>query len=32
MVVFDDGSLQRKLDERYGEGVVRVHSALQLVD
>lgn len=27
-VVFDDGTLQHELDERYGEGVVRVHSAL----
>lgn len=28
-VVFDDGSLQRLLDERYGPGVVRVLSALR---
>lgn len=27
-VVFDDGTLQDELDARYGEGVVRVHSAL----
>lgn len=27
-VEHDDGSLQRRLDEKYGEGVVRVHSAL----
>ncbi|MGN6574540.1 MAG: hypothetical protein ACTHKG_02530 [Nocardioides sp.] len=27
-VEFDDGSLQRRFDEEYGEGVVRVHSAL----
>jgi hypothetical protein len=27
-VEYDDGSLQRAFDERYGEGVVRVHSAL----
>lgn len=27
-VVFDDGTLQEELDARYGEGVVRVHSAL----
>lgn len=27
-VVHDDGSLQRRLDERYGAGVVRVRSAL----
>lgn len=31
MVVVDDGSLQRELDEQYGEGVVRVHSALRPV-
>jgi hypothetical protein len=27
-VEFDDGSLQRRFDDEYGEGVVRVHSAL----
>lgn len=27
-VVHDDGSLQRRFDEQYGAGVVRVHSAL----
>jgi hypothetical protein len=27
-VVFDDGSLQRRFDEEYGAGVVRVHSAI----
>ena len=27
-VTYDDGTLQAELDERYGEGVVRVHSAL----
>jgi hypothetical protein len=27
-VVYDDGSLQRRMDERYGKGVVRVSSAL----
>ena len=27
-VTYDDGTLQRRLDERYGEGVVQVHSAL----
>lgn len=27
-VELDDGPLQRRFDERYGEGVVRVHSAL----
>jgi hypothetical protein len=27
-VVYDDGSLQRRLDDRYGKGVVRVSSAL----
>ncbi len=32
MVALDDGSLQRELDERYGEGLVRVYSALQPVD
>lgn len=31
-VILDDGDLQRELDERYGEGLVRVHSALQPVD
>ena len=31
-VEYDDGSLQRALDERYGEGVVRVHSALFPLD
>ena len=31
-VEYDDGSLQRVLDERYGAGVVRVHSALFPVD
>lgn len=28
-VVLDDGQLQREVDERYGEGLVRVTSALQ---
>lgn len=28
-VALDDGSLQSAMDERYGAGVVRVHSALQ---
>lgn len=28
-VVFDDGALQDRLDEEYGEGVVRVTSVLQ---
>jgi len=28
MVVYDDGSLQRRVDEKYGVGVVQVHSAL----
>ena len=27
-VTYDDGSLQRRFDERYGVGVVRVHSAI----
>jgi hypothetical protein len=27
-VAYDDGSLQRQFDERYGAGVVRVHSAI----
>jgi hypothetical protein len=27
-VEFDDGSLQRRFDEEYGEGVIRVRSAL----
>ena len=27
-VEYDDGSLQQRFDQRYGEGVVRVHSAL----
>jgi hypothetical protein len=27
-VDFDDGTLQRRFDEEYGEGVVRVLSAL----
>src|SRR5205807_430991 len=27
-VVHDDGSLQRRVDERYGPGLVRVRSAL----
>jgi hypothetical protein len=27
-VLHDDGSLQRRVDRRYGRGVVRVHSAL----
>ena len=27
-VTYDDGTLQAELDERYGEGVVKVHSAL----
>jgi hypothetical protein len=31
-IVYDDGSLQRRLDEQYGEGVVDVSSALQPVD
>lgn len=31
-VIYDDGSLKQDLDERYGEGVVRVHSALQPYD
>lgn len=31
-VILDDGTLQRELDERYGEGLVRVHSALQPAD
>ncbi|MFW6091350.1 MAG: hypothetical protein ACODAF_05695 [Actinomycetota bacterium] len=31
-VILDDGSLQRELDERYGEGLVRVRSALQPAD
>ena len=26
---YDDGTLQQELDERYGTGLVRVHSALQ---
>lgn len=30
-VIVDDGSLQAQLDDRYGEGVVVVHSALQPV-
>jgi hypothetical protein len=29
MVVHDDGTLQRKLDRRYGKGLVRVGSALR---
>ncbi|WP_434811229.1 hypothetical protein [Microbacterium sp. bgisy189] len=28
LVVFDDGTLQREFDERFGDGVVRVESAL----
>ncbi len=28
-VVYDDGTLQRDLDKKYGAGLVRVHSALQ---
>lgn len=28
LVIFDDGTLQRSLDDRYGVGVVRVSSAL----
>jgi hypothetical protein len=28
-VVHDDGTLQRRLDEKYGAGLVRVTSALQ---
>ncbi|CAN5160667.1 hypothetical protein BH18ACT9_BH18ACT9_17320 [soil metagenome] len=28
MVVYDDGSLQRRVDEKYGVGVVQIHSAL----
>jgi len=28
-VIFDDGSLQQEMDERYGAGVVRVSSALR---
>lgn len=31
-VIVDGGSLQRRFDERYGEGVVRVVAALQPVD
>jgi hypothetical protein len=31
-VILDDGTMQRSLDDRYGEGVVRVHSALEPVD
>lgn len=31
-VVHDDGSLQRRLDEEYGAGVVAISSALQPVD
>jgi hypothetical protein len=31
-VIVDDGSLQTELDERYGEGVVVLHSALRPVD
>jgi hypothetical protein len=27
-VAYDDGSLQRRFDDRYGAGVVRVHSAI----
>ena len=27
-VIYDDGALQRELDEKYGEGVVEVDSAL----
>jgi hypothetical protein len=27
-VAYDDGSLQRRFDAKYGEGVVRVHSAI----
>ena len=27
-VIHDDGSLQRRMDEKYGAGVVRVDSAL----
>lgn len=28
-VLFDDGTLQREVDEKHGTGVVRVSSALQ---
>lgn len=31
-VILDEGELQRELDERYGEGLVRVRSALQPAD
>lgn len=31
-VVHDDGALQAEMDERYGEGVVEVVSALTPVD
>jgi hypothetical protein len=31
-VVWDDGTLQRRLDERYGPGVVKVTSALQPIN
>jgi hypothetical protein len=31
-VIFDDGSLQAELDERYGQGAVVVTSALRPVD
>lgn len=31
-VILDDGTLQQDVDERYGPGVVEVHSALQPID
>ena len=31
-MTYDDGSLQRELDEKYGDGMVVVGSALQPVE